>query len=493
MKSPFKILLFLCISIILYNCTKEDEIPTDVEINDFVWKAMNAYYLYQDQIPDLADRRFINQPELNSYLRGFATPNSLFLNLLYDRPNTDNKSALLDDFNLMQQPALRVSTTHGVEYGIIAEPGSAENVLGYVQYILPNSNASSQPIARGDFFYAVDDVQLTRGNFNSLLNGATNSYALYMASFDGTIVTADSITENTVKVPRTIPLTKTEHSHTPVFMAKNIVNGTNNIGYLMYNNDFSTNYINDLNTSFLQFKNQGVNQLILDLRYNVGGGSFIKNMSQIATMITGQFTNETFAKKRWNSKAQTWFEVNQPDSLITKFTNRIYNSDPVNSLGLTDLYIILNGSSSAAELLINSLESHINVHVINSGNTNGNNSVSMTLYNSIDYDSIGNSANHTVAIQPIVAELLNSNDNTYENGFTPLLLTCSQETILNLGVLGETSDPLLNEVLNIVNGMPPSPPAICNPNNFTFLYNSVSNQRIIDTGIFIKQNLPNTN
>lgn len=90
MKSPFKILLFLCISIILYNCTKEDEIPTDVEINDFVWKAMNAYYLYQDQIPDLADRRFINQPELNSYLRGFATPNSLFLNLLHDRPNTDN-------------------------------------------------------------------------------------------------------------------------------------------------------------------------------------------------------------------------------------------------------------------------------------------------------------------------------------------------------------------------------------------------------------------
>ena len=484
MKISYKIILFLCFSITLYNCTKEDEIPADVEINDFVWKAMNAYYLYQDQIPDLADRRFLNQPELNSYLGGFSTPNDLFLNLLHDTPNTDNKSVLLDDFNLIQQPALRISTTNGVEYGIIAEPGNADNVIGYVQYILPNINAAALNIKRGDFFYAVDNVQLTRNNFSTLLEGTNTSFTLNMANFDGTTVTPNAIN---------IALTKTEYAHAPVFMTKNIVNGSNNIGYLMYNNDFSTTYINDLNTTFLQFKNQGVNQMVLDLRYNVGGGSFIKNMSQIASMITGQFTNEIFAKKRWNSKAQTWFEANQPDSLITKFTNRIYNSNPVNSLGLTDLYIISNGSSSAIELLINSLRSHINVHVINSADTNGNNSASMTLYNSIDYDSIENSANHTVALQPIVAELLNNDDETFENGFTPEITICNQENILNLGVLGENSDPILNEVLNLINGMPPSPPAICNPNNFTFLYNSLNNQQIFDAGIFIKQDLPNTN
>ena len=494
MKNPFKILLFLFVSIVLYNCTKEDEIPVDVEINDFVWKAMNAYYLYQDQIPDLADRRFNNQPELNNYLREFTTPNDLFLNLLHDRPNSDNKSVLINDFNLIQQPALRVSTTHGVEYGIIAEPGSADNVLGYVQYILPNSDASTKDIKRGDFFFGVDSIQLTRNNYQDLLlNSTADTLKLNMAIFDGITVEEDSIRTPLDTIAREIKLVQKGYIHPPVFMAKNIVNGTNNIGYLLYNNHFSTNYINDLNNTFLQFKNQSVNQLILDFRYNIGGGSFIKNMSQIASMITGQFTNETFAKKRWNTKAQTWFEANQPDSLITKFTNRIYNSNPVNSLGLTDVYIILNGSSSAVELLINSLESHINVHLINSGITNGNNTASMTLYNSIDYDSIGNNTNHTVAVQPIVAELLNSNDTTYEDGFTPILTTCTQESILNLGVLGEVSDPLLNEVLNIINGNLPSPPSVCNPNNFTFLYNSVSNQQIIDTGILFEQDLPNTN
>jgi len=60
-------------------------------------------------------------------------------------------------------------------------------------------------------------------------------------------------------------------------------------------------------------------------------------------------------------------------------------------------------------------------------------------------------------------------------------------------VLGENSDPILNEVLNFINGTPPSTPALCNPNSFDFLYNSVINQQIIDSGVFIKQDLPNTN
>ena len=131
MKSFAKILLFLLCSFALYNCTKEDEIPVDVEINDFVWKAMNAYYLYQDQIPDLSDRRFNNQPELNNFLRGFPAANDLFTNLLFDRPNSDNKSVLIDDFNTITIPAPRTSITNGVEYGIIAEPGSATNVIRF--------------------------------------------------------------------------------------------------------------------------------------------------------------------------------------------------------------------------------------------------------------------------------------------------------------------------------------------------------------------------
>ena len=489
MKILAKILLFLLISLALYNCTKEDEIPVDVEISDFIWKGMNAYYLYQEQITDLSDSRFNSQPELNKYLRGFTAPNELFTDLLLNTGTTDIISTLEENYNTITIPSLRTSVTNGIEYGIIAEPGSTTNVLGYVQYILPNSDASTKNIIRGDYFYGVDDTQLTRDNFTSILE-SSNEYTLNMAVFDGLKVEEDSIIVNAVKVPRKVALSKIGFTHTSFYLTKNIINGTNNIGYLLYNNDFSTNYINSLNESFLQFKNQGVNQLVLDLRYNIGGGSFVENINQIASMITGQFNEKPFLKERWNSKAQPWFETNQPDSLITKFSNKINSTTTINSLALTDVYIILNGSSSSVELLINSLRSYIKVHVINSRDTNGNNKGLITLYNSIDYNFFGKSINHTLAVQPIVLDYLNNDNQTYSDGFIPEIKICNQEDILNLGVLGEISDPILNNVINVINtGV--SIPSDCQP--FEFLYNSLDRQQLIDTGVFIKQILPNTN
>ncbi|NVK52096.1 MAG: hypothetical protein HWD85_04120 [Flavobacteriaceae bacterium] len=482
MKNLYKLVFFLCIIGSLSNCTKEDEVPADVEINDFVWKAMNAYYLYQDKIPDLSDRRFNSQPELNNYLRGFNTPNDLFSSLVFDRSTTDNLSRLVDDYNKITEPPLRSSNTTGIEYGIIAEPGSATNVIGYVLYVLPSSNAANKSIVRGEFFYAVNNTQLTRTNYRNLLDN-TQSFDLHFANFDGNTLTPNG---------KIVSLSKTNYSHQPIFLAKKFTNGSKNIGYLLYNNDFSTNYLKELNNTFLQFKNQGVNEFILDLRYNIGGGSFAKNITQIGSMITGQFNTKTFLKEKWNGKAQPWFELHQPDSLLTRFTDKINSTTPINSLQLTDVYIISNGSSSSLELLINGLKGYINVHLINSTTTSGNNKGAITLYNSIDYDFEGRSKNHTVTVQPIVLEFYNAKDETYTNGFAPNLTICTQEDLLNLGKLGETTDPILNKVLNYVsNGTITTPN--CNPTNFEFLFNSVENQKLTDRGIFIKQDLPNTN
>ena len=75
----------------------------------------------------------------------------------------------------------------------------------------------------------------------------------------------------------------------------------------------------------------------------------------------------------------------------------------------------------------------------------------------------------------------------------PDITICTEEDVLNLGVLGTTTDPILKEVIDFVNGIPPNPPRFCNSNNFQHLYNSVRSQQLIDTGVFIKQDLPNTN
>ncbi|QNM86410.1 hypothetical protein H9W90_04605 [Polaribacter pectinis] len=483
MKNVFKIAAILFITSFFFNCSKDYEVPDNLIVHDFVWKGLNAYYLHQDQIEDLSDRRFNSDQELNAYLSGFPDYNTLFSSLLI---NTDAKSTLIEDYTNLDEIPLRNSLTNGMEFGIIAEPGSMNNVLAYVSLILPNSDATTKNIERGEFFHAVNGIQLTKDNFLDLLYPTTATLTLEMADFNGTTVTPNL---------KQVTLERLDYEHSAIFLEKTFTSGANNIGYLVYNNDFSRNYINDLNETFLSFKNQSVNELVLDLRYNIGGGSFAKNISQIAAMITGQFTDEVVIKEEWNTKAQPWFLANQPDSLVTKFPLKLNKTANINSLNLSDVYIILNGNnftgSSAIELLINSLRPHINVHVIGNS-TSGNNTGSITLYNSEDYDFANRNETHTVALQPIVLSFLNKNDETYENGFTPNVDLCANENILNLGVFGETSDPILNRVLNYVStGNVGS--STCNSSDLEFIYNSINAQRETDKGVFIKQNLPNTN
>jgi hypothetical protein len=117
----------------------------------------------------------------------------------------------------------------------------------------------------------------------------------------------------------------------------------------------------------------------------------------------------------------------------------------------------------------------------------------MTLYNSEDYDFPLRNETHTVALQPIVLSFFNKDDQTYDNGFIPDIILCPNEDILDLGVLGDSSEPILERVLEAITSGSTGTSAACNSNNYTFLYNSINAQRAFDSGNFIKQNLPNTN
>jgi hypothetical protein len=472
-------LLFVSFSI---GCSKEYEIPQDLVVHDFVWKGLNAYYLNQDQIEDLSDRRFNSDQELNAYLSTFPDFNTLFSSLLL---TTDTKSNLIEDFNTLVDKPLRSALINGLEFGIIEDPSNSDNVLGYVTHIQPASNASTKNITRGEYFFTVDNVQLTKLNYLDILFNGLDNFTLGMANFDGTTVSLNG---------KTVALEKENYNYPVTFMEKVITVDANNIGYLMYHNDFSSNYISALNNTILSFKNQSVNELILDLRYNIGSGDFVEDITPIATMITSQFPDEVLIKEQWNTKAQPWFLANQPNSLLTKFPTQLKDNTAINSLDLTDVYIILNGGnftgSSAVELLINSLKPYVNVHIIGN-NTKGDNTGSITLYDSEDYDFGLKNTTHTVALQPIVLSFLNKNDQSYENGFSPDLSLCANEDLLDLGVLGEISDPILESVINYISTGTAISNTNCNPLNFEYLFNSILIEN--DNGVFIKQDLPNTN
>jgi carboxyl-terminal processing protease len=484
MKYLLKATCVLIVAIFFIQCSKEFVLPEDLVVKDFVWKGLNAYYLYQDEIPDLADRRFNSDEELNTYLSSFTDYTTLYSSLL---TAADIKSSLLEESSDVDIILPRTGFLNGMEFGIIEAPGNTENVIGYVTHILPNSDAFSKDIIRGEFFNAANGTQLKKDNFENILINGSNSLSLTMVDFDGTIATPNS---------KIVTLEKQNYAYDPVFLEKTFAIGTDNIGYLMFNNDLTKEAINSLNEVFLRFKNQEVNELILDFRYNISGGSLAQNITHLASMITGQFTDEVFIKEQWNAKAQDWFEANEPDSLLTKFPAKLNEISDYNSLNLTAVSIILNGTnfsgSSAIELLINSLNPYINVQVIGT-QTAGNNTGAITLYDSEDYDFPLRNETHTVALQPIVLSFLNINDQTYANGFIPDIMLCPNEDILDLGILGDPSEAILERVLKSITSSGSSTNTTCNTNNYIFLYNSINAQRAFDSGNFIKQNLPNTN
>ena len=378
-----------------------------------------------------------------------------------------------------------------MEFGLFKNQGLLDTIIGYVTHILPTSAASTENLSRGNFFYGVineqnDTISLTETNYNSLLiDYPQDTLKLLMADYDGVTL---------VKNDMRVDLVKQNYQYPPVLLNKVFSLGAKNVGYLLYNNDFSDNYIEDLNASMLEFKNQSVDDLIIDLRYAIGSYSNAKTISEIASMITGQFTDEILFKKTWNNKSQTWFDQNQPNSLVTKFPTTLRNNTSINGLNLTDVYIILNGNSfsgsSATELLINSLKPYINVHIL--GNkTEGDNLGAIYLYDSPDYNAFNVNPNHTFSLRPSVLTFSNKEDETFTSGITPTIALCPVEDPLNLGELGEISDPLLNITLSYISTGNLGVNYPCNPFELDIIYNSIDTQRIIDKGTFIKQDLPN--
>ena len=491
MKNTFlkRVALVLLVGVSFSSCENSDPITVDIETQDFVWKGLNAYYLYQDQVESLSDSRFSSDIQLVNYLTNFSSPEDIFNSLTIAG---DNRSSLVSNFNLINTATpFRNSFTTGLEFGVMKDQTRIDSIVGYVLDVLPYSYASTKNIARGEFFYAVVDennniIRLAEDNYiDNLIEYQQSTLSLLMADFDGTTLTPNG---------KRVDLIKEQYQH-PAIHLKNVIDlAPTKVGYLMYQNDFSRNYIQDLNATMLEFRNEPIDELILDLRYNIGGGSFANIVAEISSMITGQFANEVLIKETWNTKAQEWFQLNQPDSIVTRFPTTLENGTTINSLNLTDIYIVLNGNdyrgNAALELLINSLDAYMNVHVIGNS-TIGNNIGAITLYDSPDYDFFAMNVNHTYALQPAVLTFSNLNDQTYQNGLSPVMQLCPTENPLELGELGEATDPILNRILNyITTGTIAAPPA-CNSLGLEILYNSIHDQIIEDNGIFIKQDLPN--
>lgn len=424
-------------SLLLFSaCETQDDlnVPSDLEINDFVWKGMNLYYLWQPDAPKLDDDYFADQTSLNSFLSTYNNPITLF-NDLRVSPDRDRFSVITSDYRVLEGILSGNAITSGMDYGLRYKMGSSTEIFGWVRYVLPNSNADANNILRGDIFYAVDGVMLTVDNYRSLLGAP--SFTLSMANYiNGEIVPNGS----------TVQLSQSTFAENPVLVSKVLEQGTNKIGYLMYNG-FFPNYDAFLNQTFAQLKAENITHLVLDLRYNSGGS--IGSATKLASMITGQFTGEIFAREQWNPKVQAYYDDVNPENLKNYFTSTLTDNVAINSLNLSKVYVLTSASTaSASELVINGLAPFIDVVQIGDV-TVGKNVGSITLYDSPAFGREGRSTKHTYAMQPIVLKVVNATGfGDYFSGLEPDYPAL--EDVGNLGILGNSEEYLLATALQLI-------------------------------------------
>jgi len=456
----------LALILVFSSCKKSDDedpniirIETDLEIIDFIWKGLNQYYYWQESVVNLSDSKKESESDYAYFLSQNPDPENFFNTLLHP---DDNFSWIVDDYVELENMLQGIDISDGMEFGLYVECND-QNIFGFVRYVQKDSDAESKGVKRGMVFSNINGTRLTRDNYRDLL--FNNSSSSYTIRFSEISYNQNNQCANIIPGQEDLTLIKSRIVKNPIHISKIIENGGQKIGYLMYNQFLGVvesegkDYNSELNDAFANFLSNGINDLVIDLRYNPGGR--ISTSINLASMITGQFNNQVFAKERWNSKLMNYWDENSPESLLNRFTNKLGNNQSIFSLNLDRVFILTSArTASASELLINGLNPYIDV--IHIGDfTVGKNQGSITVYDYIN-DSRDKNPNHMYAMQPIVLKIGNVAGYTdFPDGLEPDIFI--KESLLNPGILGDIEEPLLKIAIDQISG-----DAISIKNNYFF-------------------------
>lgn len=457
MNKYFTLLLSLFLIILFQGCSSSSGPGEDfVEASDekqFVWNGLNHWYFWQDDVADLADDRFRNAAEFHTYLNQFRDEEELFESLLF---REDNFSWFIRDYVAHEEARLGTSKSFGFRFGLLRESSDNNRVLGYVRYVVPDSPADNAGLKRGDVFNGINGQTLTLNNYLELLRGDT--YTLSLAKV--TDFTPSPRTYTLENLDEEVTVTAITLQENPVHTSKVIKAGPAKVGYLMYNS-FRFNFHEDLNERFREFKNEQVDELVIDLRYN-GGGTLLTS-TLLASLVSGISSDEIFAELIHNDKRSSRnstydFLVEVP---VYDNSGNFIRTDEMHNLNMNRLYILSSGNTaSASETLINGLLP-FGVEVIIIGDvTAGKDEGSITVYDAPganfsprnDQQRSMINPTHMRAMQPIIFKIFNRDKADYPNGFVPNYMIREFEYLENLPELGDPEEPLLAVALNHIKG-----------------------------------------
>lgn len=218
-------------------------------------------------------------------------------------------------------------------------------------YVRPGSPAAAAGLRRGDMIVAVNGTVLTSVNYSNYMNilyqNPSGTYTFIFRRFEENGSGGYDLNEYVSGKASAEP-----HIYNPVLHASVLSDPDDEsmkIGYLVYE-AFDLASQDLLKAAIDEFVTAGINEMILDLRFNVGGA--VAQSRWLSGCIAGEENgSKTFTKVIYNDDSEeNW-------TFDYGYTNDVDNLGKPVDLGLDRLYVITSyNTASAAELLISSLK-----------------------------------------------------------------------------------------------------------------------------------------
>ena len=323
----------------LASCKKDSDVnlePYTVqnEVRDSAYLKIKDIYLWSDILPSIREFRPRDSEDI------------------YEVMTKVRSYQPLDRFSFVETKEETERASQGLtsDYGFLVKFHTSLTDLR-VNYVYPLSPGGNKGVKRGWRIQSINGRKLDgskqedKDYINEIFFGSSSSAKFTFLKPDGSVLTS---TINKGVYPLSTVL------------FKNVYNaGSRKVGYFVYNQFSGPASVQELIVTMNYFQSNGVNDIIVDLRYNRGG--YVSTQDTLANMLAPKSVGR-------GQKLMYTYEFNKRYSASNENT-LFYKTGSINLSRI--VFIVTPASASASELLINNLKPVLDVKLVGEERTFG--------------------------------------------------------------------------------------------------------------------------